>query len=103
VAASCNFGIPLAAPSGVKVLEARFHPDERSNDSAFVVVAYLVWRGRGRRRNPIVRPSRAVGGTDVPSTMLSKLRYLIGLTAPDSFEGLQALRSRFWSFVDVTR
>ena len=83
------------------MLEARFHPRQRG-DEAFVVVGHLVWRGRGARRPPTVRlaESTLLGATR--SAVLSKLHYLIGVTAPESFERLQALRSRFWSFVDVS-
>ena len=33
--------------------------------------------------------------------LLSKLRYLVGVTGPDSFERLQRLRSDYWSFVPI--
>ena len=85
----------------MRVLEARFHPQERTG-SGFVVVGHLVWRGRRGRESPVVRPAPSLGLAAKPTTMLSKLRYLISATAPESFERLQALRSRFWSFVDVT-
>ena len=82
------------------MLEARFYPDQRRS-SAFVVVGHLVWRRPGRRA-PTVHPSPSLQANVVPTTMLSKLEYLVRATAPESFERLQALRSRFWSFVDVT-
>ena len=86
----------------MRVLEARFHPSQRSGPG-FVVVGHLVWRGRPGRKAPLVRPAPSLGQTSRPTTMLSKLQYLIGATAPESFERLLALRSRFWSFVDVSQ
>lgn len=86
----------------MRVLEARFHPDPR-NDPTFVVVGHLVWRRLSAQKRPIVRLTRPPRLSATPSTILSKLQYLIRATAPESFERLQALRSRFWSFVDVTR
>jgi len=38
---------------------------------------------------------------DSPVPFLSKLGYLVSSTAPDCFERLKRLRSRFWSFVEV--
>jgi hypothetical protein len=85
----------------MRVLEARFHPGQRSGQG-FVVVGRLVWRGERRSEPPIVEPAPSLDHLARPTTMLSKLHYLVSLTAPESFERLQALRSRFWSFVDVT-
>jgi hypothetical protein len=85
----------------MRVLEARFYPRQRS-DPGFVVVGHLVWRGHRQREVPILRPAPSMGEAAGPTTMLSKLQYLVRATAPQSFERLQALRSRFWSFVDVT-
>jgi len=85
----------------VRVLEARFHSGQGS-DLGFVVVGHLVWRGRPGRRPPQIRPAASLGPQAMPTSMLSKLQYLIRATAPESFQRLQALRSRFWSFVDVT-
>ena len=86
----------------MRVLEARFHPGQPSGPD-FVVVGHLVWPGRRGREAPILRPAPALPSSPPPTTMLSKLRYLVSVTSPESFERLQALRSRFWSFVDVTK
>jgi hypothetical protein len=91
---------------GVRVLEARFHPDGK-DAPGFVVVGHIVW-GWIRRDHPRVRPAplpphvrdRAAGTTS--AAMLSKLEYLVALTSPGAFERLQALPNRFWSFVDVS-
>jgi len=79
----------------MRVLEARFHPRRRAQ-ADFVMLGYLVWRGR-RDERPVFEPARAV----VPDAVLSKLQYLVGVTEPDSFERLQALRSDYWSFVPI--
>jgi hypothetical protein len=80
----------------MRVLEARFHP-RRRQQSDVIMFGYLVWRGRRSGERPVFEPARAT----VPDPVLSKLRYLVGVTAPDSFERLQALRSDYWSFVPI--
>ena len=88
-------GTALAFAWVMRVLEARFHPQ---GSAEYFVVGQLVWQ---RRDSPTVKPApKLTSETDAPTT-LSKLRYLITATAPGSFEGLQKLRSRFWSFVEV--
>jgi hypothetical protein len=79
----------------MRVLEARFHPRRRAH-ADFVMLGYLVWRRRGDER-PVFEPGRAA----VPDAVLSKLEYLVGVSAPNSFERLQALRSDYWSFVPI--
>ena len=45
----------------------------------------------------------SLGGLfQAPATLLRKLRYLIEHAAPNPFESLRKLRSRFWSFVEIT-
>ena len=78
------------------MLEARFHP-RRKGQSDSILLGYLVWRRDRRRERPVFEAARAA----LSDPMLSKLRYLLAMTAPDSYEGLQALRSEFWSFVRV--
>jgi len=82
----------------MRVLEARFHSRSRAD---FVVVGHLVWTGRTERDPPHLRAAPALMGEPSPTTMLSKVRYLVAATAPAPFERLQRLRSRFWSFVEV--
>jgi hypothetical protein len=82
----------------MRVLEARFH---RRNGAEFVVVGHLVWTGRPERELPHVRPAPSLLLEPSPTPMLSKLEYLVSVTAPAPFERLQRLRSRFWSFVEV--
>jgi hypothetical protein len=89
----------LAFGQTMRVLEARFHP-QRSAE--YFVVGHLVWQGRSERDAPTVEPAAALTFEAEPPAILSKLRYLITATAPGSFERLQILRSRFWSFVEVT-
>jgi hypothetical protein len=80
------------------VLEARFHP---RNGAEYFVVGHLVWRGRARRRSPVVEPAPTLMLEAEPTAILCKLRYLVTATAPESFERLQSLHSRFWSFVEI--
>ena len=90
----------LAFGQTMRVLEARFHP-QRSAE--YFVVGHLVWQGRSERDSPTVEPASPLTLEVEPTAILSKLRYLITATAPGSFERLQILRSRFWSFVEVPR
>jgi hypothetical protein len=83
----------------MRVLEARFHPQRTAE---YFVVGRLVWQGRSERDSPTVEPAPALTLEAEPTAILSKLRYLITATAPGSFERLQILRSRFWSFAEVT-
>ena len=84
----------------VRVLEARFHrgPPDRVPP---VVVGHLVWADAGDPV-PIIEPSPALPREESLPTLLSKLRYLIEVTAPDSFVRLQDLHSVYWSFLDVS-
>ena len=83
----------------MRVLEARFHPESASD---FVVVGHLIWKGKRGRDRPTVKPSPTLASDTAPTNVVAKLEYLVTVTAPDSFERLQSLPSRFWSFVDVT-
>ena len=61
------------------------------------MIGYLVWRDDRPRARPVFEPAR----TAVSDPVRSKLRYLVEVTEPGSFERLQALRSEYWSFVPV--
>ncbi len=86
----------------MRVLEARFHPRQKGGPEA-IVVAHVIWDDDDGRAPPTVRPTASVPAPTTPAAVLSKLHYLVSVTAPRSFEGLQALRSDFWSFIDVTQ
>lgn len=90
----------LARLERVRILEARFLQPQRDG-SPYMVVAHVVWRRNGARERPVVRAAPGVDANGTASTVLAKLQYLLTVTAPDSFTRLQALRSRFWAFVDV--
>jgi hypothetical protein len=83
----------------MRVLEARFHSRNRGEDQ-IIVVAHVVW-DRDRDR-PSVQLSPSLMATTAPATMLAKLQFLVESSAPETFNRLKALKSQFWSFVDVT-
>ena len=77
------------------LLEARFHHAGLRDE--FVVVAYVVCEGPQisileAHQSAVLRPSRAV---------LSNLKYLVLMGAPQPYEFLRQLDNPFWSFVDV--
>jgi hypothetical protein len=82
----------------MRVLEARFHPQQKAGGE-FIVVGHVVWDGTGAR--PIVQPSQALLARSEPATLLSKLQYLVGAGGQEAFDRLQVLRSQFWSFVEI--
>jgi hypothetical protein len=82
----------------LRVLEARFHPRQKGGGD-FVVVGHVVWEQNNG--HPILQPSSALLTRGEPSTLLSKLQYLVSVHARESFEHLLVLRSQFWSFVEV--
>jgi hypothetical protein len=90
----------LLESSSVRVLEARFRFDA-AEDAEPITVAHVVWAD-ARDPRPVVQPSFSLQRHSAPATVLVKLQYLVEMTAPDSFARLQALPSRFWSFVEVS-
>ena len=90
----------LAYLPGMRVLEARFHPQQKVTPE-FVVVGHVVWEEDIASGRPTVQPSPSLMRDGSPATMLVKLQYLVAATVPETFERLQALRSHFWSFVEV--
>jgi hypothetical protein len=85
----------------MRVLEARFHPDQNATRD-FVVVGHVVWNEDAPTSQPQIRPARSTLSSRAPDAMLAKLQYLVEITAPQSFQALQGLKSQFWSFVDVS-
>lgn len=83
----------------MRVLEARFHARARDEEEV-IVVAYVVW-DKDRDR-PSVQPSPSLMASMAPATMLAKLQFLVERSAPEAFDSLKALKSQYWSFVDVT-
>jgi hypothetical protein len=84
-----------AAALSTRVLQARFHP--LADDREIIVVARVICAGDETR----LEPATLTGLFAAPASVLLKLRYLVQRSAPDSFERLRALRSRFWSFVEI--
>ena len=86
----------LLTKIAMRVLEARFYPERRSNPY-FYVVGHLLWRDRRGNGDPLFQPC---GTSSRPITF--KLNYLMNWAKPDSFRRLQSLRSEFWSFVEIS-
>ena len=93
-----RWGMTLAVPTVMRTLEARFHPQQKDGGD-FIVVGRVVWEGDTAR--PVVQPSTEVLIRHEQATLLSKVQYLVSISAHESFERLQALRSQFWTFVEV--
>jgi hypothetical protein len=85
----------------MRVLEARFHP-QHGTTGEFIVVAHVVWEKDAQSSAPTVQPAASLINSGTPATMLAKLQFLVTNTAPETFTRLQALKSQFWSFVEVT-
>ena len=86
-------------PVTLRVLEARFHPRQKTGGD-FIVVGHVVWEGD--RARPVVQPSSNLLTRGEPATLLSKLQYLVSINGQESFDRLRVLRSQFWSFVEVS-
>jgi hypothetical protein len=88
----------------MRVLEARFRSSAvagAAGGDEFVVVGRIVWQQPDASADPIIQADPALQPGGSPP-LFEKLRYLVSAMAPDSYERLQTLQSRFWSFVDVT-
>jgi hypothetical protein len=77
------------------LLEARFHRTGQRNE--FIVVGYVDCEGPyvvilDAHHSSMPRPSRA---------LLSNLKYIALMSAPEPYEFLRALESPFWSFVEI--
>jgi hypothetical protein len=81
-----------------KILLARFHP--LADDSQIVVVGRVVCAADGAHLD--AASLTGLHRFKAPAALLVKLRYLIERAAPDPFDSLRRLRSRFWSFVEIT-
>lgn len=82
----------------MRVLEARFHPQQKAAGE-FIVVGHVVWEADDRR--PVVQPSSSLMQRSEPATLLSKLQYLVSTSGQQGYDRLQVLRSQFWSFVEI--
>jgi hypothetical protein len=71
------------------LLEARFHPQKKGGDNV-VVVGRVHCQGRSAR----VESER-------DGEMLEKLLFLVRESEPEPYQRLLALRSDFWSFVEI--
>ncbi len=82
----------------MRVLEARFHPHKR-NGAATIVVGRVYCEGSTAFVLGIDGPSRVP--SVVHEAMVEKLRYLVRTCGARPYEGLQRLRSEYWSFIDL--
>lgn len=90
----------LAWSWAVRILEARFHPASKAG-RGFVIVG----RVRCDQQRATIEPAevRAAAVKPFDSTRLhEKLEFLVASVAGDPFRSLLALRSGFWSFVEVS-
>jgi len=89
--------IPIdAGASESKILVARFHP--LADDRQIVIVGLVVCAPHGAS----LQAPPATGRFTAPAGLLIKLRYLVERAAPNPFESLRRLRSRFWSFIEFS-
>lgn len=88
----------VSQPSEVRALEVRYHP---KGEADYVVAGHLIWHGPVDQGFPILELSDSPPASAPRGHLRSKLAYLIRATRPASFARLQALRSHFWSFVEV--
>ena len=80
-------------------LEARFHPSSKSSD-AFVVVGRIVCDQQRATIEAAGIPPGAVKPFD-SARLHEKLEFLVMSVAGDPCRSLLALRSGFWSFVEI--
>jgi hypothetical protein len=81
------------------MLEARFHPASKAVPG-FVVVGRVRCGDRGAQIEPAIIPVHAVRPFDA-SSLHQKLEFLVMSAVRDPARELLALRSGFWSFVEV--
>jgi hypothetical protein len=84
----------------MRILEARFHPFERENPTV-ILMARIVWDDEPAGAAPRIEPEPAMQRHTAPGAVLATLRHLVQMTRPLTYERLQTLKSRFWSFVPV--
>ena len=84
----------------MRKLEARFHPSSKSNN-VFVVVGRVVCDQQRATIEAAEIPPRAVKPFD-SARLRDKLEFLVMSVAGDPCRSLLALRSGFWSFVEIS-
>jgi hypothetical protein len=86
---------------GTRRVEARFHPPFAANGEYVVVGSIVVGDAASGCGTPRIELSASLTRHQAPAAILSTLRHLIVRCAANPFDGLQALRNRYWSFVPV--
>ena len=89
----------MLRPSTVKVLEARFHPHSKKSGAA-LPVARVSCDGTRVTIEALPISRRQLHPFD-PNGLIAKLNFLVQTAIPRPYEGLTALRSDYWSFVEV--
>ncbi len=84
----------------VRWLEARFHPQTRS-DPDCVVVARVRCRERSASIEPLDPDAATVSSRLDRVALLAKLHFLVEASLPRPFERLRELRSAYWSFTEL--
>jgi hypothetical protein len=80
------------------LLEARFHPHRKDGNDVLVVGRIRCSGSRATIES--VTHSNGAGDPAVDA-MIEKLQYLVRTSGTPPFERLLALRSEFWSFVEI--
>jgi hypothetical protein len=84
----------------MRKLEARYHPPLAASGT-YIVVGHVV-TDASESRMARIEAAPSLARYRSPAAILATLKHLVATTAPRSFERLEALRSRYWSFVPVT-
>lgn len=89
----------IASWGSVRILEARFHPASKEGQGFAIVGRVICDQNRASIERAEVPPG-SVKPFD-SNRLHEKLEFLVTSLAGDPFRGLLALRSGFWSFVEV--
>jgi hypothetical protein len=85
----------------VRILEARFHPHSKKAGVALAVARVSCDGARASiEALPISR--RQLRPFD-PDGLITKLNFLVHSALPRPYQGLVALRSDYWSFVEIAQ
>jgi hypothetical protein len=89
----------IASWVSVRVLEARFHPASKEVQGFAIVGRVICDQNRASIEQAEIPPGRVKPFDS--NRLHEKLEFLVTSIVGDPFRGLLALRSAFWSFVEV--